>query len=213
MFAKWIVVVFCGFGVLLSLASCLPPPSNGGEGSSTDVSSEEEEVVVVPRFPLEPDIDDFLEMVPSKKIRDLALESYRKDEYVHGAFAYLNGDEFKALKAKALELPVVGNMVRFANDSGLDLLVLFEKLSDTLGIPPKIEALGGSDESHSSEDRQTSAGQGLTNLFEKLLLQFPQDEIFLLFFEKLESSAAFSHFVERVGSGEFERLCTAIQVS
>lgn len=49
---------------------------------------------------------------------------------------------------------------------------------------------------------QTTIG-GLYGLLEDILALLPQDEIFILFFEKLDSSIEFSNMVESIGSQEF----------
>lgn len=204
MLQKWITVGLIGLGVVLHLAWCVPRSSE-----------EQEEEERAPGFALEPDIEDFLNILPAKAISDLALESYRRDFDVRKAFDYVKSDEFQQLKNRTLQMEITKRTLQFFNEAGLDLLGLFKKLSESLGIPPR-QTLDDSDEdeSLSSEHRENVpiSGRGLTSLFERILMQFPQDEIFSLFFEKLESSAEFANFVERIGSGEFERLCTAIQV-
>lgn len=44
---------------------------------------------------------------------------------------------------------------------------------------------------------------GLYGLLEDILALLPQDEIFILFFDKLNSSPAFSNMVAQIGSHEF----------
>lgn len=54
--------------------------------------------------------------------------------------------------------------------------------------------------------------QGLNGLVDDILALLPQDEIILLFFDKLETSNDFSYFFEQIGSGEFESVLSMLQV-
>lgn len=54
--------------------------------------------------------------------------------------------------------------------------------------------------------------RGLNGLVDDILALLPQDEIILLFFDKLETSNDFSYFFEQVGSGEFENVLNMLQV-
>lgn len=53
---------------------------------------------------------------------------------------------------------------------------------------------------------------GFYGLVEDILALLPQDEIFILFFEKLDSSVEFSNFVENIGSTEFGKKFEALKV-
>lgn len=54
--------------------------------------------------------------------------------------------------------------------------------------------------------------RGLNGLVDDILALLPQDEIILLFFDKLETSNDFSYFFEQIGSGEFESVLSMLQV-
>lgn len=54
--------------------------------------------------------------------------------------------------------------------------------------------------------------RGLNGLVDDILALLPQDEIILLFFDKLETSNDFSFFFEQIGSGEFENVLNTLQV-
>lgn len=53
---------------------------------------------------------------------------------------------------------------------------------------------------------------GFYGLLEDTLALLPQDEIFILFFEKLDSSVEFANFVESIGSPEFGKRFDALKV-
>uniref|UniRef100_A0A182MUJ6 Uncharacterized protein n=1 Tax=Anopheles culicifacies TaxID=139723 RepID=A0A182MUJ6_9DIPT len=55
--------------------------------------------------------------------------------------------------------------------------------------------------------------RGLNGLVDDILALLPQDEIILLFFDKLETSNDFSFFFEQIGSGEFENVLNMLQSS
>lgn len=55
--------------------------------------------------------------------------------------------------------------------------------------------------------------RGLNGLVDDILALLPQDEIILLFFDKLETSNDFSYFFEQIGSGDFENVLNMLQVS
>lgn len=54
---------------------------------------------------------------------------------------------------------------------------------------------------------------GLNGLVEDILAILPQDEIFILFFEKLDNSPKFGSFVQSVGNSDFHRKCSKLWVS
>lgn len=54
---------------------------------------------------------------------------------------------------------------------------------------------------------------GLNGLIEDVLALLPQDEIFMLFFEKLDSSPKFSAFVQSIGDPSFHRKYTTLWVN
>lgn len=58
---------------------------------------------------------------------------------------------------------------------------------------------------------QTTIG-GLYGLLEDILALLPQDEIFILFFEKLDTSLEFSDMLEAFGSQDFGRKFDTIKV-
>lgn len=53
---------------------------------------------------------------------------------------------------------------------------------------------------------------GVTGLLDDILSMLPQDGIFILFFDKLDSSLAFSNLVELLGSAEFQLKFDALRV-
>lgn len=54
---------------------------------------------------------------------------------------------------------------------------------------------------------------GLNGLLEEVLALLPQDEIFMLFFEKLDSSPKFAAFVQSIGDPNFHRKYTTLWVN
>lgn len=54
---------------------------------------------------------------------------------------------------------------------------------------------------------------GLNGLVEEILGLLPQDEIFMLFFEKLDSSPKFATFVQSIGDASFHRKYTTLWVN
>lgn len=54
---------------------------------------------------------------------------------------------------------------------------------------------------------------GLNGLLEDVLALLPQDEIFMLFFEKLDSSPRFGAFVQCIGDPNFHRKYTTLWVN
>lgn len=54
---------------------------------------------------------------------------------------------------------------------------------------------------------------GLNGLIEDILAILPQDEIFILFFEKLDNSPKFASFVQSVGNPAFHRKYTKLWVT
>lgn len=57
---------------------------------------------------------------------------------------------------------------------------------------------------HSIPGTNTTLG-GLNGLIEDIVELLPQDEIYILFFEKLDNSAQFAGFIQSVGKQDFQR--------
>lgn len=54
---------------------------------------------------------------------------------------------------------------------------------------------------------------GIYELIEDILTLLPQDEIFILFFDKLDKNSNFKHLIRNIGSQEFARKYESLKVN
>lgn len=61
-------------------------------------------------------------------------------------------------------------------------------------------------------DHQVQSEGGVDGYLEQLINIIPQDQMYVLFFDKMESSVRFSEFVDKIGSSDTERHLNNIKV-
>ncbi|XP_031633159.1 protein G12 isoform X1 [Contarinia nasturtii] len=157
---------------------------------------------------LNDDVNDFIELVPKAEIKAKIEEYYRNDMDVQHIFEYMHGKEFIELRKNILELPDVKETLQYLNKNGLNAKSLIRKLDHRLGVS-KIRSSQLAFNPQTQFGTNTTIG-GLNGLVEDVLALLPQDEIFMLFFEKLDSSPKFATFVQSIGDPSFHRKYTTL---
>ncbi|XP_055323199.1 protein G12 [Sitodiplosis mosellana] len=157
---------------------------------------------------LNDDVNDFIELVPKAEIKAKIEEYYRNDMDVQHVFEWMHGKEFLELRKNILELADVKETLQYLNKNGLNVKSLIRKLDHRLGVS-KIRSAQLAYSTQTQFGTNTTIG-GLNGLVEDVLALLPQDEIFMLFFEKLDSSPKFATFVQSIGDPSFHRKYTTL---
>lgn len=168
---------------------------------------------------LEEDLNSFLDLLPADKIRNITWKAYLESASIRETFNFIGSAEFVDAKNRLVETPEVGQFLTYLNQSGVDLIKFVRKVGVRTGIPPSSShrrlhepvSLSSEEEDDDNESTEGSSA-AVSKLLDRILAELPQEQIFTVFFEKLESSAEFSGFVERISSDEFETILTNIQV-
>ncbi|XP_043482077.1 uncharacterized protein LOC122511091 isoform X2 [Leptopilina heterotoma] len=149
-------------------------------------------------FGMQEDIDDFLRLIPTKKIQDLVLEYLATDPDFQATLDYVLSDEFRSLIKDIEAIPDVRMFIKYLNDVGLDVYNGLKILHDFLGIDHYVPF------THTYGLRKISGG--LPGLIEDIKAMLPVHEIEELYKEKLQTSAAFRSLVEQLKSEKSQRI-------
>ncbi|XP_058066681.1 protein G12 [Anopheles bellator] len=160
-----------------------------------------------PRHHLQQDLMDFIDLVPFEDVQQLMQYYYHYDIEVENAIDYVSTEDYTQIRLDIVNLSEVRSFRRYLDSIGFSVEKVWAELNqrfdaDDIFVEP--------DESLRTLNLTT---RGLNGLVDDILALLPQDEIILLFFDKLETSDDFSHFFEQIGSGEFENVLNTLQSS
>ncbi|XP_033212189.1 uncharacterized protein LOC117169791 [Belonocnema kinseyi] len=94
---------------------------------------------------LEQDLNEFLALVPAKKIEEIVLNYLSSDEDLQTALEYVISDSFKSLIVEVESIHEVKVFVKYLHESGLDVYTLINQIHDFLGLDhvvPPTQRLG-----------------------------------------------------------------------
>lgn len=150
---------------------------------------------------LQDDFDEFVALLPVDKIVDIAVRYFLFDKDVQLAVAYLTGPEFATVWDQVFAQPELLAILDYLQDAGVDAYGFFNDLADLLGLSPVGPQL--------MTLREAAAyiqGRGLNDLIDEVLSVLPKKELLELFNHKMETSAEFKAFFEKVKSTDFQKL-------
>ena len=152
------------------------------------------------------DIHDFLNLVDENKIMNIVM-SYLEDDEVQRAIEYMYSEAFHDLVRKVEAMPEYQNLVKYMEDSGLDMTKVISKIHKLFGmedyVPPK---------KFSSMNTLSNLG-GLKALFNAVEAALPLDKFTAMYNEKMHTSPAFQNFMQRLHSDEFQRIVSTVYQS
>ncbi|XP_058833597.1 protein G12-like [Topomyia yanbarensis] len=160
-----------------------------------------------PSHHLQQDIMDFLDLIPFADVHSLMQYYYHYDAEVENAFDYVCSEDYSQIKLEIVKLNEVRSFRRYLDNIGFSVEHVWQELSARFNVD---DIFAEPDETIRNLNLTT---QGLNGLVDDILALLPQDEIILLFFDKLETSNDFSYFFEQIGSGEFENVLSMLQSS
>ncbi|XP_049545750.1 protein G12 [Anopheles darlingi] len=156
---------------------------------------------------LQQDLMDFIDLVPFEEVRQLMQYYYHYDVEVESAFDYVSTEDYTQIRQDIANLGEVRTFRRYLDSIGCSVEQLWTELNARFDAD---DIFAEPDEALRSLNLTT---RGLNGLVDDILALLPQDEIILLFFDKLETSNDFSYFFEQIGSGEFENVLNTLQSS
>ncbi|XP_050585603.1 uncharacterized protein LOC126919929 isoform X2 [Bombus affinis] len=152
------------------------------------------------------DIHDFLNLVDENKIMNIVM-SYLEDDEVQRAIEYMYSEAFHDLVRKVEAMPEYQNLVKYMEDSGLDMTKVISKIHKLFGmedyVPPK---------KFSSMNTLSNLG-GLKALFNAVEAALPLDKFTAMYNEKMHTSPAFQNFMQRLHSNEFQTIVNTVYQS
>ncbi|XP_055627290.1 protein G12 [Toxorhynchites rutilus septentrionalis] len=160
-----------------------------------------------PSHHLQQDIMDFIELIPFDDMQTLMQYYYHFDIEVENAFDYVSSEDYSQIKLEIMNLSEVRSFRRYLDSIGFSVERAWDELSARFDVD---DIFAEPDEAIRNLNLTT---RGLNGLVDDILALLPQDEIILLFFDKLETSNDFSYFFEQIGSGEFESVLNMLQSS
>ncbi|KFB51402.1 AGAP006635-PA-like protein [Anopheles sinensis] len=160
-----------------------------------------------PSHQLQQDLMDFIDLVPFEDVQRLMQYYYHYDVEVESAFDYVSTEDYSQIRLEIVNLSEVRSFRKYLDSIGFSVENVWVELNkrfdaDDIFLEP--------DEELRVLNLTT---RGLSGLVDDILALLPQDEIILLFFDKLETSNDFSFFFEQIGSGEFENVLNMLQSS
>ncbi|XP_033297785.1 uncharacterized protein LOC117204468 [Bombus bifarius] len=152
------------------------------------------------------DIHDFLNLVDENKIMNIVM-SYLEDDEVQRAIEYMYSEAFHDLVRKVEAMPEYQNLVRYMEDSGLDMKKVISKIHKLFGMEDYVPPM-----EFSSMNTLSNLG-GLKALFNAVEAALPLDKFTAMYNEKMHTSPAFQNFMQRLHSDEFQRIVTTVYQS
>lgn len=158
---------------------------------------------------LSKDLHDFMNLVDKNKILNI-ITSYLKDDEVQKALKYMYSDEFHDLVRLVEAMPEYQDLVKFLENSGLNMTELINKIHHLFGmedyVPPKVNI------KHLSINTYSNLG-GIKALVDAVKAALPLDKFKALYEEKMKTSAAFRTFMERLRSDDFQHIVKTVYSS
>lgn len=158
---------------------------------------------------LSKDLHDFMNLVDKNKILNI-ITSYLEDDEVQKALKYMYSDEFHDLVRLVEAMPEYQDLVKFLENSGLNMTELINKIHHLFGmedyVPPKVNI------KHLSINTYSNLG-GIKALVDAVKAALPLDKFKTLYEEKMKTSAAFRTFMERLRSDDFQHIVKTVYSS
>ncbi|XP_043585596.1 uncharacterized protein LOC122569120 [Bombus pyrosoma] len=156
---------------------------------------------------LSKDIHDFLNLVDENKIMNIVM-SYLEDDEVQRAIKYMYSEEFHDLVRKVEAMPEYQDLVRYMENSGLDMTKVISKIHKLFGMEDYVPPM-----EFSSMNILSNLG-GLKALFNAVENNaLPLDKFTAMYNEKMHTSPAFQNFMQRLHSDEFQRIVNTVYQS
>ncbi|XP_001661186.2 protein G12 [Aedes aegypti] len=146
---------------------------------------------------LQDDFSEFVELLPFDEIVDVTINYFLTDKDVQQALQYLLGPEFSAIWDQVFALKEVRDVLDYLEEAGVEAYAFFNDIAALLGLSQIKPAM--------KIDHPVST-RSLSDFVDAILALLPEEELLALFEHKLETSADFKAFFEKVKSTDFQKL-------
>lgn len=185
------------------------PPLIENEPESDTASPVVEEVPSVPAVitsssPLQVDLYEFLDLIPTDEVNELRVRYYVSDPNVRKAYNFLRDYNYTFVHTQLYKMVEVKKAFRFFEQKGVNIKDVGVTLNERVGPPPSTPEL-------TIEQGEPKNG-GFYAMVDNILDVIPQDEVVTLFFEKMETSHDFAELVDWVGGNDFKEMLNVLRV-
>ncbi|XP_011698092.1 PREDICTED: uncharacterized protein LOC105456026 [Wasmannia auropunctata] len=154
--------------------------------------------------PLHEDVQDFLDLVPTKEINKIALDYMSEDSEVQAALNYLlTTTVLKDLMVDLEAIPEVINLMNYIQKGGVDIYLLVNEVNKALGIDKLVPP------SHSYSEIIQRTG-GLAGLFKDIKKVIPFNKFIRTYVQKMKTSSAFVGLIDQLKSNNFQQVVNKI---
>lgn len=156
--------------------------------------------------PLHEDFQDFLDLVPAKKINDIVVDYWHNDPETKAAieYAFTSGllkDFYTAYEA----IPEVIKHFNYLHEEGIYIYSLINDVNKALGIkelePPSI--------SYTNSTIQKRTG-GIAGYYKDLFAALPLNDIIHLYAQKLKTSSAYVRYINELKSDNYQQIVNKV---
>lgn len=150
--------------------------------------------------PLHEDFQDFLNLLPVKKINNIVADYVQNDPEVKAAIRYLLFSGLLKQYYEELErIPEFINYLDYLHKEGIEVYLIINEINKVLGIkelePPT---------PHANSTIQKRTG-GIVGYFTDLAEVFPTNDFIHLYAQKLKTSPAYIKYIDQLKSDNFQQ--------
>ncbi|KAG5679522.1 hypothetical protein PVAND_009085 [Polypedilum vanderplanki] len=149
------------------------------------------------------DLCEFIKVIPIDEIRNLTKHFYANDEAMRESYDYLRNEGLRKIADGLSQISILKKFIGYLNDTGVDFAELKKQLGRILLTSDETKSIIVNEEGEGS-----GAGSlgGINAFFNEALQMISQEDVFTLFFTKIEQSSAFSGFLEKLSTSDYENM-------
>lgn len=191
---KWIVAMF--------LLATIPNWTNGLPPAQNYSASQ-----------LQKDLEEFLELIPTKKIQILAIQYFIKDKEFRGLLTFAKGADFKEFWVDIFSKQTTQTFVDFGQKNGADLVGIINSIADALDVPRYPSTFDGAFVSFIEGSDVDKISGGIKGFFKDMEKLLPKEKLKKLFDEKCGSNPVFKQWFGLLDFDRLERYFKTSQVA
>ncbi|XP_043285764.1 uncharacterized protein [Venturia canescens] len=147
---------------------------------------------------LNKDLQDFVALVPSSKIRKIAVKHFIFDSEFRTAYNYVKSEEFYKLVREVHGIPEYKKLLKALEDLGLDVDALVKSIHDAIGFKTV------------SSPQIAAYPRSVASFIAEVKAVLPVSRIESLYKEKLANSESFEALVDLIKSQLFQDITNAL---
>lgn len=146
---------------------------------------------------LDEDLQDFVDLVPTEKLKEILYDHVANDEEFKSAIKYLKGSEWAELLQEVASKEEVQEFKQYLIDSGIDVDKIIAYIRDWIN--------------NVDVDASSAASRGLREFIDEIKEALPIDDIVALFYNKLQNSEDFQQFYAKISSEKAHALVEEVR--